>query len=544
MQKNCKNCQNIFDISQSDQEYYQKIDVPEPTFCPKCREQRRLAYRNEHVLYQRKSDLSGKLTISVYNPENPIKIYTREEWWSDVWDPFEFSQEPNYNLPFFDQFYKLQLAVPRPPAVNNKAENSEYCNFADGNKNCYLVTSANRNEDCFYGFLLVENSNAVDCLWCTNSELLYECIDCRDCYNLRYGQNCSNCNESAFILNGRNLNNCLFCVNLQNKQYFLYNKPVTKEEYENKLNEIKGSYSKYHEAILQFEEFKKQYPIRRANNFLSCENVTGDNIFNSKNIKNGFYVYDSEDCVYVQDGLKGKDCYDVCFFDGPELCYESTSLIGYNCRFTNFCRDSQNLTYCDNCHACQNCFGCIGLRNKDNCIFNKQYSKEEYNQTVQKIIQLMQNTNEWGEFFPIKYSLFSYNETLANDYFPITKEQATNLGLKYYEKEKNTPSTPTEINILDNINNTENSICNNTFTCKISKENYKIIPQELEFYKKMQLPLPRKSPKIRNKERFQKRNPRKLWERTCTNCQKPIQTTYSPEKPEKIYCERCYLDFI
>jgi hypothetical protein len=36
----------------------------------------------------------------------------------------------------------------------------------------------------------------------------------------------------------------------------------------------------------------------------------------------------------------------------------------------------------------------------------------------------MKSTGEWGEFFPLPLSPFGYNETVAQDYFPLTSEEA------------------------------------------------------------------------------------------------------------------------
>ena len=174
--KTCKRCATPFTVRPEDKDFYKKIafrahataktyEIPAPTLCHKCRERRRLAYRNERNLYRRKSDLSGKEMISCFSPDSPYKIFTREEWWGDGWDPTDYAQDPDTNKPFFEQFHELLLKVPRPPLVNNKAENSDYCNFADINKNCYLITSANRNEDSYYSWLIVENKDV--CLFLT-----------------------------------------------------------------------------------------------------------------------------------------------------------------------------------------------------------------------------------------------------------------------------------------------------------------------------------------------------------------------------------------
>jgi hypothetical protein len=547
--KKCAFCGQNFAITDKEINYYEKISptfngqkylIPSPKLCPRDRELRRLTYRNERIMYKRKSSLSGKDIISVYSENSPFKIFTTEEWWADNWDATFFNKTLDFNKSFFEQFYALMLDVPRPPLINNKAENSEYCNFADGNKNCYLLTSGNRNQDSYYDFLVVDCKNTVDSLWCTKCELTYESLDCQNCYNLRYSQNCENCVDCSFLYNCKGCNNCFLCINLRNQQRNILNKQYPKEEYEKIMKEVKGSRSKYQDMLSRFADMKKKFPIRKANNFIQCENVSGDNIFHSQNMNHCFDLYDSRDCAYSHDGLNAVDVYDCCFFDGVELCYESTSLIGYGYRFTNFCRDSYNLFYCDNCHACKNCFGCVGLRNKQYCIFNRQYSEKEYEELAAKIIDHMIKTGEWGEFFPPEFSVFSYNETLAYDYFPLTKEQIFKAGWKWNDQASPKP-IPQKIQIPDNIKDIDESICNEVLGCEVTGENYKIIPQELKFYKRMDIPIPRKSPNTRTKERFLLRNPRKLWARKCAKCGAEIHTSYAPDKPETIYCESCYL---
>lgn len=74
---------------------------------------------------------------------------------------------------------------------------------------------------------------------------------------------------------------------------------------------------------------------------------------------------------------------------------------------------------------CKNCFGCIGLNQKEYCIFNKQYTKEAYEKLVAQLITIMIKHKERGEFFPITLSPLAYNESPAQTYYPLTKDQAT-----------------------------------------------------------------------------------------------------------------------
>lgn len=438
--KICKITGEQFTIRDEDLEFYdqispvfdgEKFTIPPPTICPRERERRRLAYRNERKLYRRKSSLSGTPLISFFDENAPYKVFTREEWWSDTWDPLNYGQDFDFSRYFFEQFYELQLAVPRPPLVNNKAENSDYCNFSDGNKNCYLLTTANYNKDSYYGFFVVNCTDAVDCVYCVDSELIYDCADCNKCYNLNSSQNCENCTDSEFLFNCRGVKDCIMCVNLANKEeYFVLNNKCSKGDFEKIRAAIKTHPDYKQQLLTQFANLKYQFPVK-ALNLRSCENCIGDDLLNSKNIYTGFAVHNSENCAYIQDGLVASNCYDICFFNGAQWCYESTSLMGYGYRFTIYCRDSTDLFYCDNCYSCKNCFGCIGLRGKQYCILNKQYSKEDFDKLSLTIIEHMRKTDEWGEFFPIKYSLFAYNETMACDVFPLTKEEAIKKDYKW-----------------------------------------------------------------------------------------------------------------
>ena len=82
------------------------------------------------------------------------------------------------------------------------------------------------------------------------------------------------------------------------------------------------------------------------------------------------------------------------------------------------------MVYCISCFGSHDCFGCVGLRNKSYCILNTQYTKEEYEELVPRIIIHMMKNGEWGEFFPSSMSPFGYNETVATEYFPREKEEA------------------------------------------------------------------------------------------------------------------------
>jgi hypothetical protein len=227
-----------------------------------------------------------------------------------------------------------------------------------------------------------------------------------------------------------------------------------------------------------------------------------------------------------------------------ELIYDSENLV--NCYKTLFCSTTwncNNMFYSDTCFFCNNCFWCIGLVNKEYCVLNKQYTKDEYNKLLPKILEYIQETWEiWG-FFPANISLFWYNETVAMEYFPLNKEQAikqwfnrSNYNQPFPKVEKIIPANK----LPENIKDIPNDILNWAIECEITKKPFRIIKQELEFYRKHNLGVPKRHPDQRHLDRMKLRNPRKLYDRECDKCWKNMKTTYYPNSKEIVYCEECY----
>lgn len=241
-----------------------------------------------------------------------------------------------------------------------------------------------------------------------------------------------------------------------------------------------------------------------------------------------------------------KDCYDVYRWGHTgELCYECMG-VGAGANQMLFCAccwpNNNNLLYCSFCNSCHDCFGCAGLRHKSYCIFNRQYSKEEYENIVPTLIESMMKTGEWGEFFPVSLSAYAYNDSIAQEYFPLTKEQVLKRGWRWSDYEAPLPVVQkiiAAVDLPDSIDAIPDDILNWAIECEVTKKLFKIVRQELDFYRQMKLPIPRRHPYQRHKDRMALRNPRKLWDRTCAKCQKTIVTSYAPERPEIVSCEEC-----
>ena len=76
--------------------------------------------------------------------------------------------------------------------------------------------------------------------------------------------------------------------------------------------------------------------------------------------------------------------------------------------------------------------------------------------------------------------------------------------------------------------------------CEITQKPFRIAPEELQFYRKHNLPIPKRHPDQRHLDRIALRNPRKLFQRDCDKCGRDIETTYSLQHQARVYCNDCY----
>ncbi|MDO8574209.1 MAG: hypothetical protein Q7R86_01120, partial [bacterium] len=215
--------------------------------------------------------------------------------------------------------------------------------------------------------------------------------------------------------------------------------------------------------------------------------------------------------------------------------------------------------------------GCVSMKNGKYCILNKQYSPSEYKTLKEEIKSHMLKTGEYGEFFPPKLSPFGYNETQGQVYMPFnSKEEAIKEGWKWEDTlNSGTFGKETVIleNIPDSITDIQDSFLKEIIACSNCNKNYKITPNELNFYRKESIPIPRLCPDCRYRDRLNLRPPRKLWHRACMclssedpakgggyqsykntathfhgegKCPNEFETSYSPDRKEIVYCEQCY----
>lgn len=559
----CIQCHISFEIPPQEEHICHALGIPLPDICPRCSWQRHFSFRNDMHLYRRTCDATGKELLSVYAPDAAYTIYDYTVWNSDVWDAADYCRDIDFTRPFFEQFAELQRQVPRPskfiPKSLGENINSEYTNLSIQLKNCYMVFSAAESQECYYGELYYKSKDCVDGLKTFYSELCYETVEVQRCYHCQFLLNCRDCTDCIFMVDCFDCQHCFGCVNLKNKQYCFFNVQLNKSDYEEKIKRYSfGSFSDLTRIKGEFEEFLLTQPRKHAH-IIYSEQCTGDYIENSKGCTNAFLAFfECENSANMLRVAGIKDSARVTNNDALEQGYEVTNCTNFpgGTQRVAFCMSCIgavfNLWYCDLCDNTQSCFGCVGLRKKSYCILNKQYGKEEYEALTMRLTNHMKETSEWGKFFPTSLSPFAYNETFAIDYFPLSKEQAHQRGFRWRDAIDASVGTSTldSNRIADHIQDVSDTIINEILSCIACKRNYKIVKQELAFYRKHGLPVPRTCFRCRHIDRLSLRNGISLYSRTCActvsdhdhagQCSSVFDTTYAPEDKARVFCESCY----
>lgn len=548
MSKSCKACRKEFSVDAEQRDFLERIaprfagtrvPVPEPTLCPSCRLQRRLAYRNQIHVVQSKSSTTGKPLFSMFPGESPFPIISNADWWGEAgWNPEDYGRPFDFNRSFFEQFRELRDSVPRPAVNAMLSENSDYCNNTGELKNCYLVFDAGYCEDCLYLESAYLCRDCIDCTEVGRCELCYDCTACLRCYNLQSSANCSDCSESFFLQNCRSCRNCFGCANLVQSEYCIFNKQHSREEYQQFLAAIDlGSHAtRTHWREKVHQHFASQpFPHLVGSRI---ENGTGNHIHSSKNVTESFFITDCEDVRFSFRVSQGaKDVQDLTIWgEGAELIYEAC-VCGASVFHLLFCfncwNGAANLLYCDSCMGSTDCFGSVSLKRRQYAILNRVYSKAEYESLMPRILDHMRETGEWGEFFPIEHSLHPYNYTLAQLYFPLSEADCRERGYSYLSPpEANSVDARKAKDLPDGLPETDDAV---VVASERSGRAYRITSGEIARFRRLRAPLPRLTWEERMAERSARLGPPALYPRRCERTGASLLSSYGPDWPYPIW---------
>ncbi len=541
-------CEVKFKITDEDIKFYKKLRVPPPKCCPTCRRQRRFASVNRINFYKRNNDApdSKEKIISNVPPTSPLIVYDLDYYRSTNWDPLSFAQKYDSETSFFNQFYELRLKVPQYAIIRDSSSiNSEFSLNGKNLKNGYFVSGGHNSENVWYS-IFVNNSR----------EVMYsqDVTNCDRCYEIIMGKNLSLCNfcyfskdciSSQFIFDCRNCQDCFGCVNLHNKRYCFFNEQLSEIDYREKIKLLNlESRLNFLKTTEYFWKFVKSNPIRASRSMNNIDS-TGVLILNSKNCHDVTSCENGENNRYVDMAMDVRDSMDVYTAGKSEMLYETSAVAtdSANIKFSSGSKYVTNSEFLINYHNCQYCFACIGLENRNYCIFNKSFTPEDYFKEIDRIKSSLLKKSEYGDFFPAEFSSFAYNGSEASLSYPLNKEETEKFGA-LYQPEIDTDTQGLDVllpkDVPDSIDDVTDNILDKALICEKSGRPFRIVKSELEFYRKFKLPIQTIHPLLRMKNTFEYLGNNLFYKGVCKQCGIQLETIYKVDAGWSLYCEQCY----
>ncbi|MFZ2620027.1 MAG: hypothetical protein WAX89_04060 [Alphaproteobacteria bacterium] len=529
----------------------QVYPIPAPTQSGLDSMRHRMAFVNPFNLYKRTCDGTGQPIVSIYSPDKPYKVFTRKHWESEGWDATQYGRPFDFTKTFAEQWDALNVAVPHAALWNGDTDNADYAHDVSNIVDSYMIFDGTKISESLYVNAANTLASCIDISWACQGEMLYECVLVDNGYKSFWCQCCDTVAECDFCFDCINIKNCFGCANVQNGQYLWFNQQLTKEEYEQRRKTFWAQPNFVTKAQAELKKLILSLPHRYADIKFS-DASTGNYLSRTQQCSDCYDCAETEILTSCHDSFKASNsAYSGNLIMGPNFVYECQNIVdgATSSAFCYMCANGlANAYYSMECYSCDSIFGCVGLKRKKYCILNKQYTQAEYEALLPKIIAHMQATGEWGQFLPAYVSAFGYNESAAAEYFPLSEQQAGDMGFNWSEFTPPLPHVEKLVTVamhpqLPRARGMSDELVNWAIECAETGKPFQIMPMELAFYRAHDLPIPTLHPRQRLRHRLSQKTRRQLFERSCTACGTHLKTTFAHTRPEKVVCEKCYLAY-
>ena len=513
-----------FYISQEQIEAYDYFDLPLPKVAPEERFRHQLAFRNDQQFFWRRCSASNKRILSIFPTNAPFPVVDLEYWRGKEFNPLIHGRDFDFSKLFVEQLLDLWFAVPRPAVSTFGGDSSLAVHAALGVRDSFMVFNARDSSKCMYATYLSNCRQCIDCHALSHCRMCYECVHCVGCTSLRWGSFSTNCKDSWFLKNCHDCRDCLFCTNLKGKRFHVFNQPVTEEVFRKTVADWDfGSRAKVELARERFVRFLADKPVPHL--FTDDPSTTSGNyLHESTKAFNCYECFDSTNLLDCNNLFEAEHCLEG-FGLGEKLenCAQFVSVGGAAKNVINCIEcwgNVSDLMYCSHCEDSRHLFACVGLRGKEYCIFNKQYSKSDYESLRTSIVNFLKERRIWGRFFPAQFSGHAYNNSSANLYMPLTKVTAKMMGFDWDDSDAFL--SPSELLSKDSSGELyqdvpakaadldDSKIKNAVYLCELTGKPFTISSDEAGLYKRLNIAPPVRAFEQRNLERIRSLAPRRL----------------------------------
>jgi len=507
------------------------------------------------IWYNRHAE-TDKSIISNVHPSTGIRVLPDSEWFAK--DFQDQAVEIDLEKSFFDQYYKLNRAVPRAAGYHYVPPVRSLSFISLGDEDSYFVLGS-QSKRCFSSTNIYDTEDSVECARLRGGQLCCNVIRSDRMYRCFFTRESFDCTDSSFIFDCRNCSFCFGAVNQRNKKYLWFNEQLNQVEWEKRRSEVDlSSWQTRQEYENKFHDFVVM-AVWPENFNVNEKDSSGEYLQDCRGIRNGYYIESSgssdlENVSFVLGRAPSQDIYGGFAIIASSDCYQ---VLGVNnasqIKFAlSIISDSFDCEYCETCYNCEHCFGCVGLKYKKFCILNKQYSEDEYWKILDELKCVMLERGEYGDLPLANFSTQVCQSSGLGVIYGASDAECRLFGAKEIKPADDGAEgavlEPTLIRpvseIPDRIEDKE-KIAGTVWRDEKMNRRFSYLLPELEMYDQLKIAPPRKHPTRRITDLYREMNMPIFFETECQKCQKKISTAKNQAYPDrKIYCHACYLKYL
>ena len=155
----------------------------------------------------------------------------------------------------------------------------------------------------------------------------------------------------------------------------------------------------------------------------------------------------------------------------------------------------------------------------------------------------MLKRGEYADGLGFEFSAQAYNFSIGQISFPLSDREIVKLG-GYVAKDPGSNAVGQDFipgdKLPQTIEEIQDDILEKAIICEVSGRPFRIIQSELDFYRRMKLPLPSVHPSVRMEKRIEFSANGKKNKANCVKCKKEILSMFNPTEKFILYCEDCF----
>ncbi len=535
-------------------DWYKKFNVPPPTVSLPTRWKQHGSWFVGYQFWYQKHPETGKPIVGTIHPATGLKMLPDTEWFTKDFTEKGIEYDPS--APFFAQFRALQVTVPAPAGRNHIEPKNSIAVVSQGDEDSYFVCAC-RSKRTYYAHVALDVEDSAEVFSGNNIQNSFNVVHSSRIHNCQFIRESRDCMNSAFLFDCRNCEFCFGATNKRNKKYLWWNEQLSKEEWEKRKAEVDlGSRRVMDEQRQKFYELIRNQGIWPENFNENITDSTGEYLTKTTNVHESYlceggtnfygcnFSYgDARDNAFVGYPVWSTNCYYACSAGRSNLV-----------KFSHLSVQCNDVEYCSFCYNCENCFGCVGLNRKKFCIFNKQYSEEEYWKRLDELKCAMLDRGEYGEFFPTQFSPSYYRDASCIHWFGGTDEEMIKIGVNDFDPESmeaigqdlmDASKLHNVSELPDHIKDLGPEWINAPMFDAVTKRRYAIVAPEVELYKRQNIAPPVKHAVGRMRDLWTQANMGSFTDANCAKCGKSVRVAKNTGHPERrIYCQADYLQYL